>query len=80
MPGILSIPASVSKEAPCAREGAWGCLVKEMSALYIHFARDEDGALGRAAVDNAHYRWQRGIGLQVERAFESTCRALMYEA
>jgi len=42
--------------------------------LYIHFARDEDGALGRAAVDNAHYRWQRGIGLQVERAFESACR------
>ena len=35
--------------------------------LYIHLARDEDGALGRAAVDNAHYRWQRGIGLQVER-------------
>ena len=27
MPGILSIPASVSKETPCAREGAWGCLV-----------------------------------------------------
>ena len=47
----------------------------KVSALYIHFARDEDGALGRAAVDNAHYRWQRGIGLQVERAFELICRA-----
>ena len=52
----------------------------EVPTLYIHLARDEDGALGRAAVDNAHYRWQRGIGLQVEGAFESACRALMYEA
>ena len=44
--------------------------------LYSHLARDEDGALGRAAVDNAHYRWQLGIGLQVGGAFESACRAL----
>ena len=52
----------------------------KVPALYIHLARDEDGALGRAAVDNAHYRWQLGIGLQVEREPLSRPAELMYEA